>query len=71
VIAGLVLGGAGLAGFAAMYLPRARAYGLSLPLLAVTILVAIALHGRQLQLEPLLRELGTYLAGQAPICPAP
>lgn len=70
VIAGLMLGGAGLALFAALYLPQARAYKLSLPLLAVTMLVAIALHGRQLQLEPLLREFGAYLASRAPICPS-
>jgi membrane-associated phospholipid phosphatase len=68
VVSGTIIGAAALGSFSAFYLradpPRAS---LLLPL-AGAILVVAPLHGHQLAIEPLLKQIGSWLHHALPIC---
>ena len=68
VVIGLIVGAIALAVFVPAYLHDKLLRVPIWPLAAISVIVALLIHGDQLSVEPLLGKISAYLHGRIPIC---
>jgi len=68
VVVGLIVGAGALAVFMPAYLHDKPLRVPVWPLAAISVAVALLIHGNQLKLEPLLGMISAYIHGQVPMC---